>query len=48
MLRIRIDNIQSYKHDQELFKNRLTKFINYTKKNKLYGMWNDYERLTKY
>ena len=47
-VRIRIDNIQSYKHDPVLFKNRLTKFLNYTKKNKLYGMWNDYERLTKY
>lgn len=47
-VRIKIDNIQSYKHDPVLFKNRLTKFLNYTKKNKLYGMWNDYERLTKY
>ena len=47
-VRIRIDNIQSYKHDPVLFKNRLIKFLNYTKKNKLYGMWNDYERLTKY
>lgn len=47
-VRIRIDNIQSYKHDQVLFKNRLIKFLNNTQKNKLYGMWNDYERLTKY
>ena len=37
-VRIRIDNIQSYKHDPVLFENRLTKFLNYTKKNKLYGM----------
>lgn len=47
-VRIRIDNIQSYKHNPVLFKNRLTKFLDYTKKNKLYGLWNDYERLTKY
>ena len=47
-VRIRIDNIQSYKDNPVLFKNWLTKFLNYTKKNKLYGMWNDYERLTKY
>lgn len=47
-VRIKIDNIQSYKHDPILFKNRLTKFLNNTQKNKLYGMWNDYERLTKY
>ena len=35
-VRIRIDNIQSYKHNLVLFKIRLTKFLNYTKKNKLY------------
>lgn len=39
--RIRIDTIQSYKHDSQLFNNRLDKFIENTRNNKQYGQWND-------
>ena len=46
--RIRIDNIQSYKNDQELFNRRLTKFIENTRANKVYGQWNDNGRLLNY
>lgn len=46
--RIRIDNIQSYKNDQELFNRRLTKFFENTRANKLYGQWNDNGRLLNY
>lgn len=42
---IRIDTIQSYKHDIELFNTRLEKFITNTKANKIYGQWNDNGRL---
>lgn len=43
--RIRIDTIQSYKTQPELFNKRLDKFITNTKQNKMYGNWNDNERL---
>lgn len=43
--RIRIDTIQSYKNQPELFNKRLDKFITNTKQNKMYGNWNDNERL---
>ncbi|MNO56320.1 hypothetical protein D3C76_468320 [compost metagenome] len=43
--RIRIDTIQSYKNQPELFKNRLDKFITNTRENKMYGQWNDNGRL---
>ncbi|WP_337102088.1 YdeI/OmpD-associated family protein [Paenibacillus sp. YIM B09110] len=46
--RIRIDNIQSVRHDAALFQNRLTKFIEHTRNNKMYGQWNDKERLIQY
>ncbi|TWT00576.1 YdeI family protein [Planomicrobium sp. CPCC 101079] len=46
--RIRIDTIQSYKHDPELFYKRLEKFIKNTKENKMYGQWNDNGRLLDY
>lgn len=46
--RIRIDTIQSYKDDPELFNKRLEKFIQNTKENKMYGQWNDGGRLTDY
>lgn len=42
---IRIDTIQSYKKDTELFKKRLEKLIKYTKANKMYGSWHDNGRL---
>jgi uncharacterized protein YdeI (YjbR/CyaY-like superfamily) len=44
--RIRIDNIQSYKNQPELFNYRLDKFIENTRQNKMYGQWNDNGRLT--
>ncbi len=43
--RIRIDTIQSYKSQPELFNKRLDKFITNTKQNKMYGNWNDNGRL---
>ncbi|MDF2802469.1 MAG: thymidylate synthase [Anaerocolumna sp.] len=43
--RIRIDNIQREKKDLELYYSRLDKFISNTKKNKMYGDWNDKGRL---
>lgn len=42
---IRVDTIQSYKSDVELFNKRLDKFIENTKANKMYGQWNDGGRL---
>ncbi|ANZ95287.1 thymidylate synthase [Brochothrix thermosphacta] len=42
---IRIDTIQSYKKDTELFNKRLKKLIKYTKANKMYGSWHDNGRL---
>ncbi|GIP23134.1 hypothetical protein J22TS3_34090 [Paenibacillus sp. J22TS3] len=46
--RIRIDTIQSYKNQPELFKSRLDKFITNTRDNKMYGQWNDHGRLLDY
>jgi uncharacterized protein YdeI (YjbR/CyaY-like superfamily) len=46
--RIRIDTIQSYKHQPELFNSRLDKFIANTKDNKMYGQWHDNGRLLNY
>lgn len=43
--RVRIDTIQSYKNQPELFKSRLDKFITNTRENKMYGQWNDNGRL---
>lgn len=43
--RIRIDTIQGYKHQPELFQKRLDKFIANTRENKMYGQWHDYGRL---
>jgi hypothetical protein len=43
--RIRIDTIQSYKNQPELFNNRLAKLIENTRQNKMYGQWNDNGRL---
>ncbi|MFC3800868.1 YdeI family protein [Cohnella sp. GCM10012308] len=42
---VRIDTIQSYKHDIELFDKRLDKFIQFTRQNKMYGQWHDDGRL---
>ncbi|MFC3769972.1 YdeI family protein [Paenibacillus sp. GCM10012303] len=46
--RIRIDTIQSYKNQPELFRSRLDKFITHTKANKMYGQWHDHGRLLDY
>ncbi|AIQ67263.1 YdeI/OmpD-associated family protein [Paenibacillus graminis] len=46
--RIRIDTIQSYRNQPELYKNRLDKFITNTRENKMYGQWNDNGRLLAY
>lgn len=46
--RVRIDTIQSYKNQPELFKGRLDKFITNTRENKMYGQWNDNGRLLEY
>ena len=43
--RIRIDTIQNYKHQPELFEKRLDKFIENTKAKKMYGAWHDEGRL---
>lgn len=43
--RIRIDNIPSQEKYPELFDSRLSKFIEYTRINKMYGEWNDNGRL---
>lgn len=43
--RIRIDTIQSYKSQPELFNSRLDKFITNTKENIMYGQWHDNGRL---
>lgn len=39
--RVRIDNIQSYKKQRELYEQRLQKFIQKTKEGEMYGEWND-------
>ncbi|MFC6333329.1 YdeI family protein [Paenibacillus septentrionalis] len=46
--RVRIDTIQSVKNQPELFESRLKKFIANTRKNHLYGQWNDHGRLLDY
>lgn len=43
--RVRIDTIQIKKRQPELFKSRLSKFIENTRKGILYGEWNDNGRL---
>ena len=43
--RIRIDTIQSYRNEPDIYNKRLDKFIDNTRENKLYGLWNDNGRL---
>ncbi|MFF2890368.1 YdeI family protein [Paenibacillus sp. NPDC057967] len=43
--RIRIDTIQSVRHDPALFESRLDKLIANTRENKIYGQWHDDGRL---
>lgn len=45
--RVRIDTIQIKKKQLELYKSRLNKFIENTRKGILYGEWNDNGRLLK-
>ncbi|MCL2247986.1 MAG: YdeI/OmpD-associated family protein [Oscillospiraceae bacterium] len=44
-VRIRVDNIQSYPQGDETYERRLSKFLESTKNNILYGDWNDSGRL---
>ncbi|WP_367378238.1 YdeI family protein [Enterococcus gilvus] len=46
--RIKIDNIQRYAADNELFERRLEKLLTSTKANKRYGAWDDNGRLSSY
>lgn len=46
--RVRIDTIQSYIRQPELFERRLHKFIENTRVNKMYGQWHDDGRLMEY
>lgn len=46
--RIKIDNIQRYGADKELFDRRLQKLLTSTKANKMYGVWDDGGRLSNY
>lgn len=46
--RIKIDNIQRYGADAELFDRRLKKLLTSTKANKRYGAWDDGGRLSEY
>ena len=43
--RVRIDTIQIKKKQPELFKSRLQKFLENTKKGAMFGEWNDNGRL---
>ena len=44
--RVRIDNIQRFRKSRpDLFKNRLDKFVEKTRKGMMYGEWNDGGRL---
>jgi uncharacterized protein YdeI (YjbR/CyaY-like superfamily) len=46
--RVRIDTIQSYINQPELFQRRLEKFIANTRENIMYGQWHDNGRLLEY
>ena len=46
--RVRIDTIQIKKKQPDLYNSRLQKFIENTKKNIMYGEWNDNGRLLNY
>jgi uncharacterized protein YdeI (YjbR/CyaY-like superfamily) len=43
--RVRIDTIQSYRHQPEVFESRLDKFVEQTKRNRMFGQWHDNGRL---
>ncbi|MWC27645.1 YdeI/OmpD-associated family protein [Paenibacillus sp. MMS18-CY102] len=47
-VRVKIHNIQSVHNDRALYQNRLAKFIEHTRMNKLYGQWHDNGRLLAY
>ncbi|MCM3174415.1 YdeI/OmpD-associated family protein [Paenibacillus sp. MER 99-2] len=46
--RVRIDTIQSVKHQPALFQHRLDKLITHTEANQMYGQWHDHGRLLVY
>ncbi len=43
--RVRIDTIQIKRNQPELFSRRLAKFIDFTRRGKMFGAWNDGGRL---
>lgn len=43
--RVRIDTIQSTRSQPEVYESRLSKFLDNTKLNKMYGLWHDNGRL---
>ena len=43
--RIRIDNIEWARKNNELFRRRLNKLIKTAENNEMYGQWDDYDRL---
>lgn len=43
--RVRVDTIQIKRYQPEIFRNRLEKFVENTRKGILYGEWNDNGRL---
>ncbi|MDR6554625.1 YdeI/OmpD-associated family protein [Paenibacillus qinlingensis] len=47
-MRVKLDNIQSVRNDATLYQNRLTKFIEHTRLNHIYGQWHDNCRLLAY
>ncbi|MCG7377620.1 YdeI/OmpD-associated family protein [Paenibacillus sp. ACRSA] len=46
--RVRIDTIQSVKHQPVVFQHRLDKLITHTEANQMYGQWHDHGRLFNY
>ena len=46
--KIRIDNIQRYRHNSQQFHYRIQKLISHCEKNIIYGNWNDNGKLITY
>jgi len=46
--RVRVDTIQSNRHQPALYRSRLDKFISNTRANRMYGQWHDHGRLLDY
>lgn len=43
--RVRVDNIEWARKNNELFRRRLNKLIKTAENNEMYGQWDDYSRL---